>query len=288
MVKLILSAAIICGFLAHASVVGATGCITPEPFIDNKNGTLTDKRTGLMWKVCPETTGWNSSTGECSEVDGGDEYNIAGEMNYIQALDAAKNSRYLNFSDWRLPSVLEFRKIIGENCDSNHNGYTAASTKLVKNLRRPSFDTKYFGLFWTLTVDPSRPASAASTVGLGNGLYNSYEFHSKNYVRLVRNTKNASNKTLADQKPSDDAIRKIVRDKSILVGDTVEYDRGEYGWVGTIISEGDSRGYYVKIIQIKLGKYLHINESGCTSVRLEKYDVGVVIQTYGSCVKKLK
>ncbi|MGQ1785132.1 Lcl C-terminal domain-containing protein [Saccharicrinis sp. GN24d3] len=59
-------------------------------FQDNKNGTITDKATGLMW----------------SKNDSGK------GLNWESALSYAENSELAGYSDWRLPNVKELQSIV--------------------------------------------------------------------------------------------------------------------------------------------------------------------------------
>ncbi|MBQ4805809.1 DUF1566 domain-containing protein [Aquimarina sp. MMG015] len=59
-------------------------------FVDNKNGTITDKATKLMWQ----------------KVDNGNTYD------WKEALLYAKNSELAGFTDWRLPNTKELQSIV--------------------------------------------------------------------------------------------------------------------------------------------------------------------------------
>ncbi len=70
------------------------GAELPVPrFIDNGNGTMTDRLTGLMWEKLPDNSAhtWVNAFGR------------------IAALNSQKLGGY---SDWRLPNVLELKSII--------------------------------------------------------------------------------------------------------------------------------------------------------------------------------
>lgn len=59
-------------------------------FVDNNDGTITDKATGLMWQ----------------KTDDGNTYN------WEEALEYAKNSDLANYTDWRLPNTKELQSIV--------------------------------------------------------------------------------------------------------------------------------------------------------------------------------
>lgn len=71
---------------------------------DSTNGTVTDTRTGLMWKKCIEGQTWNSSacTGRW------------GTFTWAAALSLGVRDRTGNYSDWRLPNIKELRTLVEE------------------------------------------------------------------------------------------------------------------------------------------------------------------------------
>ena len=80
-------------------------------YIDNADGTVTDKQTGLVWMQCAQgQSGTSCGTGS------------AASMNWKQALEAvqAANSGAGTFSytDWRLPTVAELRTLVEQACYS--------------------------------------------------------------------------------------------------------------------------------------------------------------------------
>ena len=73
-------------------------------YIDHGDGTVTDTRTGLMWKQCTEgLSGAGCETGSAQTFMWG------------QALTEAKSSTFANYSDWRLPNIKELASLI-EDC----------------------------------------------------------------------------------------------------------------------------------------------------------------------------
>lgn len=72
------------------------------------DGTVTDTRTGLMWKVCSEGQTW--SAGGC-----GGEATVAV---WASALSAAEAHVYAGHGDWRLPNIKELRSLV-EECRSH-------------------------------------------------------------------------------------------------------------------------------------------------------------------------
>lgn len=69
-------------------------------FIDNNNGTVTHRTTGLTWQRCAMGQTWTDST--CSGVAKG--------YSYKQAL--ALKDGFAGYSDWRVPTIEELRTIV--------------------------------------------------------------------------------------------------------------------------------------------------------------------------------
>jgi hypothetical protein len=77
------------------------GAYTPTTdFTDNRDGTVTHKKTGLTWKRCEEGQTWTGSS--CSGVS----------QKYKLAEASTLKFAYSGFSDWRLPSGNELATII--------------------------------------------------------------------------------------------------------------------------------------------------------------------------------
>ncbi|PTN31580.1 DUF1566 domain-containing protein [Desulfonatronum sp. SC1] len=72
--------------------------------VSNNGNTVTDIRTGLMWKTCPEGQTWTGRT--CSGS-----YNT---FTWIGALAHAESHVFANHRDWRLPNVKELRSLVDE------------------------------------------------------------------------------------------------------------------------------------------------------------------------------
>jgi len=88
---------------------------TQERFVDNKDGTIKDTKTGLIWVKNPHT-------------DLPDKF-----KNYMTWKDAIAACKELNFSghkDWRLPTIEELRELVD---------YTRGAKP-----GEPAIDTKFF------------------------------------------------------------------------------------------------------------------------------------------------
>jgi hypothetical protein len=89
-----------------ASCQSGLSSINPDSaYIDHGNGTVSDLRTGLMWKKCVEgLSGTSCQTGAWVE-----------SFTWSQALARAEESTFAGYSDWRLPSVKELSSLV-EHC----------------------------------------------------------------------------------------------------------------------------------------------------------------------------
>ena len=86
--------------LLFTSTAFATPTTPTSDFIDNNDGTVTHKTTGLMWMRCAMGQTWTGST--CTGT-----YQ---EYTYDQAMSLT--SRFARFSDWRLPNIAELQTIV--------------------------------------------------------------------------------------------------------------------------------------------------------------------------------
>lgn len=153
--------------LVLVSGVAQAQCNFFTGWADNKDGTVTDTRNGLIWKRCAE--GFEFNNGVCSGE--------RTEANWDAAMSMAQQSHFLDQSDWRLPTKEEFAAVMGSyvDCNNNQEGKFAASKAIAHT----------GGLFWS-SSPYAGDSNLAWGVGFDNGVvYNSNRYGS-NYVRLVR------------------------------------------------------------------------------------------------------
>lgn len=74
-------------------------------FTMNGDGTVTDSRTGLMWKRCAE--GLSGPDCAAGSVIG---------YSWSQALALADNHSFAGYDDWRLPDIKELASIVENRC----------------------------------------------------------------------------------------------------------------------------------------------------------------------------
>ena len=83
-------------------------------FIDNKNGTIIDKKTNLMWKKCTEGQKYENAT--CSLNAKRFNWNeVKKQIENINKFSiATKNSFF--YANWRLPTIKELLSITSSSC----------------------------------------------------------------------------------------------------------------------------------------------------------------------------
>ena len=121
-------------------------------YVDNGDGTITDRATGLMWQ----------QSGTDQEVPWDDAKTYVNELNH---------SRFAGYSDWRLPTIPELMSLL-EPTEKNDYSYID-----------PAFDNKQL---YCWSADSLLPAGSACLVlfGLGEVYWPNHDY--LNYVRAVR------------------------------------------------------------------------------------------------------
>lgn len=170
MTKSIFASVLIAIQLVFAGVAQAE-CNFFTGWVDNKDGTVRDPRNGLIWKRCAEGVVFSNDLciGTATKTD----WNSAKLM--------AQQSRFLDKSDWRLPTKEEFEFIMGNRgeCLSNEQGDHAASIAVAH--------AGTVGFFWTST--PFFLGTVPWYVDLNNGSISRYYYpNASYYVRLVRSS----------------------------------------------------------------------------------------------------
>lgn len=82
---------------------------TPDEnyIVDIEKGTVTDKKTNLMWQICSSGLTEASCSGGSSE-----------RYNWKDALKYAKDNTLAGFNNWRLPNIKELDSIIEIQCNN--------------------------------------------------------------------------------------------------------------------------------------------------------------------------
>jgi hypothetical protein len=86
---------------------GLPSATSTQRFNDHGNGTLTDSRTGLMWKKCLEGQEGRSCGGSGSRMSWEDAANTA---------QLSGSDRFAGQAGWRLPTLAELRSLVEQGC----------------------------------------------------------------------------------------------------------------------------------------------------------------------------
>jgi hypothetical protein len=124
-------------------------------FVDNKDGTITDKATSLTWMKV------DSGTLKAGK-------NKDGKLNWQEALEWAENLEYAGYSDWRLPNVKELQSIV----DYTRSPATSNPAAIDPVFQTTSFiaesGQKDYPFYWSGTTHASlRRADTAAYVAFG-------------------------------------------------------------------------------------------------------------------------
>jgi hypothetical protein len=156
-------------WLSLASTAQAVTCENNLPasnpdavYTDNGDGTVTDTRTGLMWKQCVE----GRSRANC---DTGSSITYT----WAEALVHAEAVTFAGYSDWRLPNIKELRSLV-EECRT----LPAINDTLFPN-ERNSF-------VWSGSPDAYDSSGAWFVYFADGGAYYGYSRIKRAVVRLVR------------------------------------------------------------------------------------------------------
>ncbi len=103
-------------------------------FVDNKNGTITDKSSGLMW----------------SKADSGE------GMNWNAAITYAKESRLGGYSNWRLPTAQELQYIVDYSRSPDATQSAAIDPIFSSTSITNEANQKDYPAFWTSTTHLSQ------------------------------------------------------------------------------------------------------------------------------------
>ncbi|WP_339136250.1 MAG: DUF1566 domain-containing protein [Candidatus Electrothrix sp. GW3-4] len=85
---------------------------TPDSsLIDHGNGTVTDSKTGLMWKKCLE-----GAEGTDCEIGSPSNFTWQGALQQPGTVNASGG--FAGYQDWRLPNIRELYSLVEEQCYS--------------------------------------------------------------------------------------------------------------------------------------------------------------------------
>jgi hypothetical protein len=130
----------------------------------NADGTVLDKSTGLMWSRCLLGQSWQSDTSSCTGT--------AVQLNWQEALIAARDSELAAYRSWRLPNAKEALTLIERSCVDPAINLIAFPGSNSENI-------------WTGTTVVNQPERSWA-IAMYSGKNNSKEKSTRLYLRLVR------------------------------------------------------------------------------------------------------
>lgn len=152
---------------AHAGLAMAQQCHAPlssQQFTSHHNGTVTDNRSGLMWKTCLE----GQASPQC--------YGKPTALQWHAAVELTQDPftrRFAGYNDWRLPTRSELETLIEPNCQQ-----PATNVQIFPNMQA-------LGL-WSSDISQYNNHMAWG-IDFGKGrAYEHFQAASK-HVRMVRN-----------------------------------------------------------------------------------------------------
>jgi hypothetical protein len=116
-------------------------------FLDNGDGTVTDRNTGLMWMKSDSGKG----------------------MNWEDALAYAENSTYGGYSDWRLPNAKELQYLVDYTRSPDTTDSPAIAPIFLTTAIENEIGQKDYPYFWTSTTHLDGPISAAGAAYISFG-----------------------------------------------------------------------------------------------------------------------
>jgi hypothetical protein len=127
-------------------------------FSDNRDGTVTDRATGLTWAKV--------DSGHLKAGPSGD-----GRLNWQQALAWVEQLRYAGHDDWRLPNVKELQSIVDYSRSPDTTGSAAIDPVFEVSTITNEAGRRNFPFYWSSTTHAGlHRASAAAYVAFGESL----------------------------------------------------------------------------------------------------------------------
>ena len=127
-------------------------------YIDNRDNTITDKATGLMWM---KLDSGHLKAGEKKD----------GSLNWQQALEWAENLVFAGYSDWRLPNVKELQSIVDYSRSPATTKSAAIDPVFKATVIVDEGGKKNYPFYWSGTTHARlQGGSAAAYVAFGSSL----------------------------------------------------------------------------------------------------------------------
>lgn len=180
-------------------------------FVDNKDGTVTDNATGLIWQ----------------QGDSGLGMNFAAALNYCETLDLAGGD------DWRLPNIKELQSIVDYSRSPDTTGSAAIAPLFYTSTISNEAGDKDFANFWSSTTHASSNSRyngrAGAYIAFGRSLGNMdgwVDVHGAGSQRSDPKTGDAS-RYANGHGPQGDAIRINNYVRCVSGGDIVKVENPE-------------------------------------------------------------
>ena len=178
----------------------------------NDDGTVTDTKTGLMWKRCQE-----GRSGSDCRIGSWD----SGKFLWNEAMSKfGSNVNYAGYADWRMPRIDELRTLVEcSNGVSQEEAWHTSCSKnnTIDNYRCPTINTLAFpntisAWFWS-SSDLNETALSIYFCGGNYGQYakgqDGVTYDAKAWIRLVRDMRNNEKQINAENEIKDEITKEI-------------------------------------------------------------------------------
>ena len=156
-------------------------------FIDNGDGTISDRKTGLMWEKKTGEAGGPSNPGDVHDVNNRYTWSASGKNGdgtaftvFLRTLNGCGTTCFAGNCDWRLPSIHELKEIV----DHSAPGCGKRTAACINPIFAPTGPMQQ-RFYWSGTSDADEPGDARGVVfrfGLGEHFVKTFDL----YVRAVR------------------------------------------------------------------------------------------------------
>ncbi|MEI6745623.1 MAG: DUF1566 domain-containing protein [Methylococcaceae bacterium] len=137
-----------------------------ERFTNNTTDVVTDNKTNLMWKRCGEGQSGSACIGKTKN------YTLEQAVDYVKNLN--KGAGIEGYTDWRLPTVMELKSLVEEQCVNPSINLQVFPNSTPKAFWSSSPFAGISGYVWYVNFNQ----------GYDNYVNSNY---GGNYIRLVRN-----------------------------------------------------------------------------------------------------
>ena len=125
-------------------------------FVDNRDGTVTDRATGLMWM---QADSGRFKAGPFKD----------GRLNWAQSMAWASTLDFAGYRDWRLPNAKELQSIVDYGRSPQSTRSPAMAPVFQVTLVRDEGDRENFPFYWTSTTHLDGPGGGDGAVYVSVG-----------------------------------------------------------------------------------------------------------------------